>query len=101
MNDIDSVSSDGGGVAGGDGGAAGVNGGGGVREIEIGQALRRPFAPPPSSRWDHMDCTLKMCCYSSKIAGLQNAKICLILMDKIVEPLCGLQSNFFCCLQAE
>ena len=50
MNDIDSVSSDGGGGAGGDGGAAGVNGGGGVREIEIGQALRRPFAAPPSSR---------------------------------------------------
>ena len=36
MNDIDSVSSDGGGESG--------------REIEIGQALRRPFAPPPSSR---------------------------------------------------
>ena len=41
MNDIDSVSSDG-----GDAGT-GVKGG---REIEIGQPLRRPFAPPPSSR---------------------------------------------------
>ena len=43
MNDIDSVSSDGWGGSGGEGC-------GKSREIEIGQPLRRPFAPPPTSR---------------------------------------------------